>query len=114
MEEETLGGKVRSLREARGWSQEQLARKSGLTRGHISVIELRGDTHPRTDVLLKLASAFNIPVEELYQAAGYIREAKVPYNSDKTPEQILEDLKLGIRRLEKKIKEREGGQGEGP
>ena len=93
MEEETLGGKVRTLREAHGWSQEQLARKSGLSRGHISVIELRKDTHPRADVLMKLARAFNIPIEELYQAAGYEVGTKVEKRVE-TPEEILEKLKV--------------------
>ena len=111
----TLGSTLRKFREERGWSQAQLAMKADVPRSNISLIELGRLANPRADVLLKLARAFNIPVEEFYQAAGYIKDVRVPYKADQTSEEILEDLKLNIRRLEKKIKEGGGGgHGEGP
>jgi len=88
-----LGLKIKQLRQERGWSQAQLALKSGLSRSHISLIELRKFSHPRTDVLMKLARVFNIPVEELYQAAGYEVEAKIERRAE-TPEEILEKLRV--------------------
>lgn len=90
---ETLGERIRRYRESRAWSQEQLARKSGISRGHISVIELRKESHPRTDVLLKLARAFDIPVEDLYEAAGY-ETGEREGRREETPEEILERLRV--------------------
>jgi Predicted transcriptional regulators len=87
-----IGNKIKELREERGWSQEQLARKSGLTRGYISVLELRGTTDPRARVLLKLAEAFNISLDELYEVAGYKPTGEKVRTE--TPEEILERLKL--------------------
>lgn len=87
----SLGQKIRQLRQQRGWSQAQLAMKSGLSRSHISLIEMRETVHPRTDALFKLARAFNIPVEELYEAAGYEVGKK---GRKETPDEILERLKL--------------------
>lgn len=89
---QTLGDKIRQLREARGWSQALLSMKSGVSRSHISLIELRRTSHPRADVLLKLAHAFDIPVEELYEAAGY-ETGERERRREETPEEILERLK---------------------
>ena len=93
MVQQTLGEKLRELREVRGWSQAQLAMKSGITRSHISLIELGRLANPRADVLLKLARALNIPIEELYQAAGY-EVGAVGERRVETPEEILERLRV--------------------
>ena len=90
----SLSSRIKYLRELRGWSQKKLADKTGLTRGYISVLELRETIHPRTDVLLKLAQAFDIPVEELYEAAGYEVEKK-PVHLE-THEELLEQLRLKL------------------
>jgi len=48
-------------------------------------------------------------VEELYEAAGLlIGESRMPYEYEETPEQILERIKLDIRRLEKNLKKENG------
>jgi len=93
VKEQTLGGKIRKLREERGWSQAQLAMKSGVARSHIALIELKKLAHPRTDVFMKLARAFNVPIEELYQAAGYEVEMKSMRRAE-TPEEILDKLRV--------------------
>jgi phage repressor protein C with HTH and peptisase S24 domain len=67
--------------------------KAGVPRSNISLIELGRLANPRADVLLNLAKALNIRVEELYQAAGYIKEAKVERRME-TAEEILEKLKV--------------------
>lgn len=90
---QTLGSTLRKFREERGWSQAQLAMKAGVPRSNISLIELGRLANPRADVLLNLAKALNIRVEELYQAAGYIKEAKVERRME-TAEEILEKLKV--------------------
>lgn len=84
----TLGEIIKSLREARNWSQEQLARRSGLPRGRIATWEHRKAKKISASDLLALASAFEIPVEEIYQAAGYIKEGKAPYKHKETPEEL--------------------------
>lgn len=91
--EKNLGEKIKALRQERGWSQAQLAIKSGVSRSHISLIELRRLLDPRADVLLKLAKAFNIPVEELYEAAGYDIGVKKRRHVE-TAEELLERARL--------------------
>ena len=108
MNEEGLAKKLKTLRGNRGWSQAKLAMLSGVTRSHISVIELGRIKNPRSDVLIKLAQAFKIPVEELFAAAGYIKETRTAYDSKETPGQVLDDIKAKVHRLEKMLDKKKG------
>lgn len=100
----TLGQKIRELRAERGWTQLELAKHSGLDRGYIANLEIDNVNKPAAEVFLKLAHAFNIRPEELYQAAGYIEEIKTSSKNDESADQILNDIKLNVRKLEKILK----------
>ncbi|WP_137870972.1 helix-turn-helix transcriptional regulator [Sphingopyxis sp. 2PD] len=54
-----LGQNVRSLREERGWSQEDYADRADIHRTYVSDIE-RGRRNPTATVIEKLASPFGI------------------------------------------------------
>ncbi len=66
-----LGERLRSLRKARGWTQEELAAASGLTRSHISRLEGGDIQLPSRDRLLRLATALGTTPDDLLAAAGY-------------------------------------------
>lgn len=85
---ESLGQRVKRLREIRGWTKGQLTQRAGLSKTHVRKIEAGQRVNVRAEVIAKLASAFDIPVEELYQAAGYIKEGKTPYKRKETPEEL--------------------------
>ena len=59
-----LGEKVRNLRETRGWSQAELAKRAGITKSAISTYE-QGIRTPSTDVLFSLAKAFCVSADYL-------------------------------------------------
>jgi XRE family transcriptional regulator, regulator of sulfur utilization len=59
-----LARNVRHLREARGLTQEQLARLAGLPRATWGLVE-SGASNPTLAVLDKVASALQVPIEEL-------------------------------------------------
>jgi transcriptional regulator with XRE-family HTH domain len=59
-----VGKRVRQLREARKWSQEELAHQSGLARSFTGAIE-RGEKDLRLTTLVKLANTFKIPVSHI-------------------------------------------------
>ncbi|MFM0171216.1 helix-turn-helix domain-containing protein [Paraburkholderia sediminicola] len=59
-----FGAAVRRLREARGWSQEQLAEHAGLNRSYVGEIE-RGSAIASIVTVDKLARAFQVPIERL-------------------------------------------------
>jgi molybdate-binding protein/transcriptional regulator with XRE-family HTH domain len=60
---------VRAQRDGRGWSQEQLARRAGLSRAEVSAIET-GRLVPSTAAALALAEAFGLRVEDLFHLPG--------------------------------------------
>ena len=60
-----LGQRVRSLREKRKWSQEELAYQSGLARSFTGAIE-RGEKDLRLTTLVKLANTFKVPISRLF------------------------------------------------
>jgi transcriptional regulator with XRE-family HTH domain len=59
-----FGRNVRKMREAKGWSQEDLAEASSLHRTYFSGIE-RGARNPTLSVVLRLALALSVSPAEL-------------------------------------------------
>jgi len=89
-----LAQKLKELRLERGWTQQEVANRSGISRQSVSYLEQRDRGRPPADILLKLARAFNIKPEELYRAAGYITEITDTSPRTETPEEILDRLRL--------------------
>lgn len=83
-----IGNKVIELRKERGWTQYELARRTAIVRGTIASIESGKSKEPTTGILLRLSRAFNIRPEELYQAAGYVKEAGAIYHRRETIEEL--------------------------
>ena len=63
-----IAARVRDLRKAQGYTLEQLAQRSGVSRSAISMVE-RGETSPTATVLGKLATALNMPLAALFDMA---------------------------------------------
>ena len=62
-----LGSRLRDLRAVRGWTQEELARRAGLSKSYLSRIE-DGDRQPSLASLLSLSQAFDVPLAALFAA----------------------------------------------
>lgn len=60
----TGGPRVRAERKARGWSQSDLARRTGLRQATVSRIECGGTPSRHTQE--RLAAAFSLPIAALY------------------------------------------------
>ncbi len=87
-----FGKRVRLLREAKRWTQEELAADSGLSRSYVSRLELGDIALPRNDKLTRLARALGTSNEDLLEAAGYM----TPPTNDE--EGSLPDLAPYLRR----------------
>lgn len=61
---------IREIREKRGWTQNELARRSGVKQSVLSYIESGKTKHPRIDTLTAIALALGVPVEKLLKKAG--------------------------------------------
>ena len=63
-----LGDVIRKYRTELGWKQETLAQKAGISQNYVSSLE-KGTRVGTLDVLQKLASALNAPLDELIRAS---------------------------------------------
>jgi len=70
----SLGKYIKAIRRRRGISQWELSKLSGLTRSHISRLELDDYENPTAETFIALAKALKVHPNELYEAAGYIEE----------------------------------------
>jgi len=59
-----LGDRVRNLRDVRGWSQDNLAARSGLDLTDVCEIE-RGDRDPTLGALEKIAGSLGVAISEI-------------------------------------------------
>jgi putative transcriptional regulator len=66
---EALRNRLREAREAKGWTQAELADRIGVSRKTVNTVE-NGVFLPSTVVALKLAGALGCPVEELFYLSG--------------------------------------------
>jgi putative transcriptional regulator len=62
---EALDNRIREAREAKGWTQAQLAERIGVSRKTVNTVE-NGVFVPSTVIALKLARALGEPVEGLF------------------------------------------------
>jgi transcriptional regulator with XRE-family HTH domain len=62
----TIARQVRALRQARGWSLEELAQRSGVSKG--MVVQIEGDrTNPSIGTLCRIAEAFGVDMGRLIE-----------------------------------------------
>jgi len=59
-----LGANLRKARDQRGWSQEELADRSGIHRTYISGVE-RGTRNPTLSIIEAIATALEITTAQL-------------------------------------------------
>ena len=65
-----MGVKIKEYRESVGMTQEELAEKSGVSRGTISALENGTARATMTTTLIKLAEALGTTVERIFFADG--------------------------------------------
>ncbi|MGQ4272201.1 helix-turn-helix domain-containing protein [Nocardiopsis changdeensis] len=73
-----FGECIRKLRMARGWSARQLASFANIDASVVTHLESGKARKPQVSTLRDLASALDIPLAELFVAAGYATTCQVP------------------------------------
>jgi HTH-type transcriptional regulator, competence development regulator len=68
-----LGDRLRRIRETKGWSLRDVEAKSGISSGHLSLIESGRVLQPSPSVLHRLADAYVVSYEDLMIVAGYLK-----------------------------------------
>ena len=59
-----MAKRIQQLRESRGWSQQALSAKAGISREYLARLET-GRQDPRVSILLKIARALKVTVNDL-------------------------------------------------
>lgn len=62
-----MGYRIKEVREKQGLTQTQLAKKSGVSRVTICALENGQERVTTTKTLIKIASAMNVTVDELFR-----------------------------------------------
>ncbi len=91
-----LGEFIKKIREERGLTQEELAALSGLERGWISQLELDNIKEPSAKKLLKLSKPLRVKLDDIYKAAGYVKESKTEYKASRTPDDLMSELMVSM------------------
>lgn len=60
-----LANRLKELRKEKGWSQQKLAEKTGLSFNAVTKIEQGLAKHPTLKTLIKLADVFEISIDKL-------------------------------------------------
>lgn len=71
-----LGARLRQLRNDQGRSLRDVEREHGINSGYLSQIERGGNAKPSPGVLLKLATAYDVPSSVLMKWAGYVEDGQ--------------------------------------
>jgi transcriptional regulator with XRE-family HTH domain len=61
---ELFGAVIRELREARGWTQEQLAERSDMNASYLGFVE-RGDNVPTLTIIIQIAEGLGVEPADL-------------------------------------------------
>lgn len=63
--------KLKEIREKKGLSQDALSRLSGITKDHISKMELGKQTNPRLGTVMALTEALGVEMAALFAKSGH-------------------------------------------
>src|ERR1700759_4785324 len=94
---ENLGRRVKKLRGDRGWSLEELAAASGVSRSMLSEIE-RERANPTLSVTYRIASAFGLALQDLIETAAIASSIQTIRASDRS-QTFRSDKECQIRTL---------------
>lgn len=72
---ESIGARIKSLRQGKGLTQETLAEKIGISSKYLSSIE-RGKENPTLDTLIQLALALEVELFEIFLYAHEVSNSK--------------------------------------
>jgi len=108
MERTGMGAYVRSHRQARGWTQEDLAARAGVTQPTLSDIERGKNILSSPDIRRRLATALGVSHLDLLVAAGELTPAEAGQGTTPTAERPeVEALCTALRRVEGELSARD-------
>lgn len=101
-----IGERVRELREARGWSQDELAAKAGIAQTTVSRIERGVTAKPTLAGLGALAASLGVVVEELAPAEATAETEETAHSTTETEAATPANASEIARRIQEIARER--------
>ena len=84
-----LGVSIRKIRQAKGLSQGEMQKRTGILRSYLSRVE-NGHTVPSLATLQRLASAMGVALADFFAAEGEGASATTPIPSDAASQYLVE------------------------
>lgn len=72
----TFGEDIKKMRNKKGLSSRELARRAGVSQAYISQLETGKNNNPTNEMIKKIAKGLDMSYIELLQKAGYLEEAE--------------------------------------
>ncbi|WP_339820687.1 helix-turn-helix transcriptional regulator [uncultured Paracoccus sp.] len=98
--------RIKELRQARGWTQEQLADLAGTNKGYISQLE-SGKREPSAETLRSLAAAFNVEAAHMIESSAATDAATVRMLT--IFEQLSPEDQAAIQHMAERLLPKNGG-----
>ena len=90
----TIGDRIKEVREVRGWTQERLAKETGISKGFLSEIENnKGTGNMGADYVLRIANALGVSLDYLMKGEDGREER------ERAPVQIPRSLSEAAQQL---------------
>jgi transcriptional regulator with XRE-family HTH domain len=83
---QSFGEYLRALREEQRLSIREVERLSGVSSSYLGLIERGQRPVPGAEILKRLAPVYDVPVRDLLNAAGYLKEEKVSLSEEEEVE----------------------------
>jgi len=108
--QQTLGEKIKGLRNSRNWSLDELAQQSNVSKAYLSQLENGGSERPSAEILYKIATALGTSIASLLGKTLVVEDDpnEIPENLGKAqlkyniPENFLGRLAASAQRTDDK------------
>jgi transcriptional regulator with XRE-family HTH domain len=92
----TIGDRVKEVREARGWTQDRLAKETGISKGFLSEVENnKGTGNIGADYVLRIANVLGVSLDYLLRGeVGNQERAREPVTIPRTLSDAAQQLVL--------------------
>lgn len=97
------GGRIRTLRAEAGMTLDQLAEKSGLSKGLLSKLENLPDSNPSLETLQSIADAFDVTVGDLIDSGEVRARQVIPSQKPSWVDSIVAELTKEGRTVDEDI-----------
>lgn len=108
-ERAALADLIRDRRLALGISGSELARRAGIDKGLLTLLDQRKIKQPRVDTLRALASALEIPLGDIYSATNWLPDTALPSlrpymraKYEHLPDEAVAEVEAVINKLSKR------------